>query len=149
MPFSLTYVEDQIIASLREDIFPNHDVYEQAIPDIQTVERSSTGEVVPYITFQLGDPQPWGTTSFVGPRGDDYVLPVMWQAIVPTPADGRALRGMGLDRFLGLSFDWAGQIRKRVSGGQFPLKNSDGAVEAYIFPASFGIVTQLVTIPVP
>lgn len=146
MPFSLTVTEQKIIDFIRDTVFPAYDCYEEAVPDIDTLKRDTNNELVPYITFQIGDPQPWGSSSFAGPRGDDYSLPVRWQAVVPEPPMGRAIRGMGIDKFLGASFPWAGNIRKRVSGGQFPLKSSDGAVEAYLYPASFGIVVQMETI---
>lgn len=147
MTFSLEQIEEDIIAFLDTTVFTNQETVEQAIPDIETVLRDSTGRVKPYVAYQLGDPQPWGSTSFMGPRGDDYMLPIYLRIVTPTPKIGRQLRSMGIDKFLGASFEWAGQIRKRVSGGVFPLTNSSGAVECYITTASFAIGVQLQTIP--
>lgn len=147
MAFSLDQIEEDILAYLDTTVFPGQEVVEQAIPDINTVQRDALGKIKPYVTVQIGDIQPWGSTSFVGPRGDDYVLPLYLQVVSPVPRTGRRIRSRGIDVFLGASFDWAGQIRKRVSGGQMPITNSDGAVECYIYPLSFGIVIQLATIP--
>lgn len=148
--FSLEQIEQEVIDSLKNDVFPGQDVYEEAVPDnLEMVRRPVSGQLIPYVTIQVEDTQPWGSRSFMGPMGDDYVLPVRYQVIAPTPEIGRQLRSFALQRFLGLSFDWAGQIRKRVSGGSLTMKNSDGAVECYIYPASFGIVVQLAEIPDP
>lgn len=101
------------------------------------------------MAYMVGDIQPWGSRSFTGPRGDDYVLPIYIKIVVaggqsqsgiPT---GAALYDRCLSRFLGASFDWAGQIRKRAGGSMFPIKKSDGATEAVVFPVSFGLVVQL------
>jgi len=149
VPFSLDVIEQDVLDFLTTTVFPGQEVVEEAIPDIRTLKRTATGAVDPYVVVQLGDTQPWGASSFVGPRGDDYSLPVYLQMVVPVPSIGRKLRSRAIDLFLGASFDWAGAVRKRVSGGQFPIKNSDGAVEAYLYPASFGILIQLHTITAP
>jgi len=149
VPFSLDVIEQDVLDFLVTTVFPGQEVVEEAIPDIQTLKRTATGAVNPYVVVQLGDPQPWGSYSFMGPRGDDYSLPVYIQIVVPKPSIGRSLRSRAIDLFLGASFEWAGEVRKRVSGGQFPIKNSDGAVEAYLYPASFGLLIQLHTITTP
>lgn len=147
MVFSLEQIQEDILTYLDTVVFPAEEVVEQAIPDINTVKRNGSGLIDPYVVVQIGDIQPWGSTSFVGPRGDDYVLPLYLQVVSPIPKLSRRLQNQAIDRFLGASFPWAGQIRKRVSGGQMPITNSDGTVECYINPVSFGIVVQLATIP--
>lgn len=147
MPFSLDTIADDIFDYLREDIYTIQPVYDQAIPDIQTIQRDETGRIPNYVTVQIGDIQPWGSTSFIGAQGDDYVLPIRWQVVSPDPGIARKIAHRGVHLFLGASFAWAGQIRKRNSGDMYPLKNSDGSVECYVFPVSFGLVVQLADIP--
>lgn len=147
--FSLDKIEADILEALDEDVFPGQEVVEQAYEDTKTLLLNAAGDITPYIAVQFGDLQPWGSTSFVGPRGDDYVIPLYLLCVAPTPAIARGLRNRGIDLFLGQSFEWAGQIRKRVGGGIYPMKKSDGTTSAYIAPLSFGLVCQLVTIPTP
>lgn len=147
--YSLEQIETEVLEYLDEEVFPGQSVIEQAIPDLETVVRRANGSIAPYVAVELGDIQPWGSRSFVGPQGDDYVLPIYLRIVAGDPAIARRLRTRGVQLFLGATFDWAGDMRKRNSGGMFPMKNSDGAVECYIAPASFGIVVQLSEIPEP
>lgn len=118
-------------------------IIEQSIPDIQTVRRNaSTGQIEPYIAIQLGDLQQGRGKSFAGPRGDDYILPIYFQAIAPTIEVARGLRNKLVDVFLGEDFPWTGNVRKRPGGGYFPMTNSNNATEAYAAPSSFGILVQ-------
>lgn len=118
-------------------------VVEQGIPDIYSVRRNATsGQIEPYIAIQFGDLQQGRTYSMVGPRGDDYVLPIYFQCIAPTVKVARQLQNKVLDTMLGEGFPWSGNVRKRPGGGMFTMTNSNSATEAYTFPASFGLTVQ-------
>lgn len=116
-------------------------VVEQGIPDIETVRRVN-GAIEPYIAVQFGDLQQGSTYSMVGPRGDDYVLPIYFQCIAPSVKIARQLQNKVLDTMLGAGFPWSGNVRKRPGGGMFSMTNSNSATEAYTMPASFGLTVQ-------
>lgn len=139
---TLNETQDQILAILdAATVFP---VEEHAIPDVSSVPRDPTGGILPYIAVQFGDLIPDGATSFGGARADDYILPVYLQVVAAKPRDSRHGANQMTDVFLGASFPASGQVRKRVAGAQFPMENTAGGVEAYIFPLAFGVPVQLV-----
>lgn len=117
-------------------------VIEQAIPDSKTVKRNAVGAIDPYVAIQFGDIQQGQAFSFAGPRWDDYILPVYTQVVAPDPAIARRVGAKVRDVFLGASFPWTGSMRKRAGGAMFPIVSSSGATEAYIMPASFGVLIQ-------
>lgn len=117
-------------------------IVEQGIPDITTVRRNGVGDIEPYIAVQFGDLQQGSSYSMVGPRGDDYVLPIYFQCIAPEVGIARSLQNKLLDVMLGAGFPWSGNVRKRPGGGMFTMTNSNSATEAYTFPASFGLLVQ-------
>lgn len=117
-------------------------IVEQGVPDIETVLRNPSGQIEPYIAIQFGDLQQGRTYSFVGPRGDDYVMPLYFQCIAPKAEIARGLYNKLMDVFLGEDFPWSGNVRKRAGGGMFTMTNSNSATEAYAAPASFGLLVQ-------
>lgn len=129
----------QEILTLLEGAFAQP-VVEQGIPDIKTVRRNTAGDIEPYIAIQFGDLQQGVNRSFVGPRGDDYILPIYFQCIAADVGIARGLQNKVLDVMLGEGFAWSGNVRKRPGGGMFTMTNSNSATEAYTFPASFGLV---------
>lgn len=133
-------IQDDILEFL-DNAVPER-VYEQAIPDDQTVLRDENGFMFPYVAVQFGDLQAGFSYSFAGPRGDDYILPIYIQAIAPEPRIARRLANRIRNALLGEDFKYAGSVRKRSGGGMFPLVTSNGATEAYLMPASFGLLVQ-------
>lgn len=117
-------------------------VVEQGVADANTVLRNAAGAIDPYIAIQFGDLQQGVARSMIGPRGDDYILPMYFQCIAPTPALARKIQNKLLDVMLGAQFPWAGNVRKRPGGGMFSTTNSSAATEAYTMPSSFGLVVQ-------
>lgn len=118
-------------------------VVEQGIPDINTVRRNTTtGKIEPYIAVQFGGLQQQGARSFVGPRGDDYVMPFYAQCIAPEAKTARQLQNKLMDVLLGAGFPWSGNVRQRSGGPLFPMTNSNSATEAYTAPSSFGLLVQ-------
>lgn len=117
-------------------------IVEQGVPDIETVRRNPSGQIDPYIAIQFGDLQQGRAYSFVGPRGDDYIMPMYLQCIAPKIDIARGLHNKVLDVLLGEDFPWSGNVRKRPGGGMFTMTNSNSATEAYTFPASFGLLVQ-------
>lgn len=139
--FSIDYIQDNVLAFL--DGLVAQQVVEQALPDIAQITSSASGAWKPLVTVQFGDLQPWGAKSMVGARGDDYILPIHIQVTALEASIARKVGNKILGGFLGASFDWAGEVRKRVGGHTYPLTNSDGAIEAYISPLSFGLLVQI------
>lgn len=134
-------VQENILTYLQEQ-FPNYKIVEQAIPNSQTVLRDAGGAIPVYGAVQFGDLQVGATTSFAGPVGDDYVMPVYFQAVGPTARSARRFANKIRKAMIGASFDWSGSVRKRPGGGMFPIVSSNGATEAYQMPASFGVLIQ-------
>lgn len=151
MSFSLSLIRADIDEFLKETVFPGQTVYKQSISDTTILGRDAAGKVIPYVAYQAGDLEPWGSETFAGAAHDDYALPLYIKIVVPGNQagidTGESLYDKCIQRFLGVSFPWAGNIRKRLGGVSFPLRKSDGSTEAVVFPVSFRILVQLATIP--
>ena len=143
--FSLQQIQDKILTYVAT--LTPWDVEERAVPDIKDVPVTKNGSWASFVTVQFGMIQQGRGRSMVGPRGHDYNLPVHIQVTSETMAEARLIANRIIDGFLGASFDWAGNVQTRVGGSIFPMKNSDGAVEAYMAPLGFGIPVQLATLP--
>lgn len=142
MSLNLVEIQDQILEYLETNIpFP---VIEQGIPDADTV-RKVNGKIEPYIAFRYGDLQRRSEgQTFAGARTFDYDLPIYTEVCASNARQARQIAsGVVLETLLGLEFDWTGEIRKKPGGGMFPLTNSNGATEAYLFPGSWAITVQL------
>lgn len=137
---SISQTQEEILELLRDEFA--QPIVEQGVPDISTVKRNGVGDIDPYIAVQFGDLQQGRATSMVGPRGDDYILPIYVQCIAPEVGIARELQNKILDVMLGAGFPWSGNVRKRPGGGMFTMTNSNSATEAYTFPASFGLTVQ-------
>lgn len=138
-----TVIQEGIIALLESSFA--QPLVEQAVPDSKTVLRNSAGDVDPYIAYSFGDIQQGRAYSMAGPRWDDYDMPLYIQVVAPDAGIARRLGNKVRDVLLGEGFPWTGSIRKRPGGGMFPLVASTGATEAYIMPASFGVLIQFDT----
>lgn len=140
--FNLIEIQDKIIDQLADNSpFP---VAEQAIPDAETVVKVG-GKIEPYIALQFGDLQDRaGGRGFTGVRHNDYELPIYIQVVSADMSKARKIRdGAVLDMMLGFSQAWAGEVRKRPGGGMWPITNSNGATEAYLYPSSWAVTVQL------
>ena len=133
-------IQEAILTAL--DTALAQEVVEQAIPDSQTVKRDASGKIKPYVAIQFGDLQQGVSRSFVGPRGDDYVLPVYVQAVAPTAKSARQIINKVRNVLLGADYPWSGNVRKRAGGMMYPVAATNAATEAYVSPASFGVVMQ-------
>lgn len=133
-------VQEAILAYLDETLAQQ--VIEQTIPNSKTVLRNEAGDLDPYFAVQFGDLQEGATHNLGGVTGDDYIIPVYAQAIAPQPRIARRMANRMRLAMLGMSFEWTGSIRKRPGGGMFPITSSNGATEAYVSPASFGVPLQ-------
>jgi len=138
---NLDEVQDAFLSAL-ETAIPQK-VVEQAIPDIDTVERYPDGSVKVYVALQFGDLMEGQTHSAAGPIGDDYIVPVYVQAVAPSAEIARKVANRVVSAVLGESFQWSGSVRKRLGGGLWPIVGSNGATEAYLAPASFSVPMQL------
>ena len=139
---NLVDVQDEILQAF-QDAIPQP-VFEQAIPDAETV-RKVDGQIVPYVALQFGDLQFIASgRGFTGVRTDTYDLPIYVQVCAADATVARKIAsGTVLSALLGLTFSWTGQLRKRPGGGMWPLVNSNGATEAYLFPSSWAVRVQL------
>lgn len=140
MASNISSIQKAILAYLSDSF--TQPVIEQGIPDAQTVRRNNLGAIDPYIAIQFGDLQQGRNRSMAGTRGDDFILPMYFQCIAPTPEIARGIQNKVLDVLLGASFPWSGDVRKRPGGGMFTMTNSNGATECYAMPSSFGVVVQ-------
>lgn len=143
MAFSLDTIQEEIITYLTNTAFPGQEVIETARPDAVTAPRDAAGNIKPFVTYRFGDIAQYGPRSFAGARGDDYRLPLYLECVAPTPEIARKLRNRAVDKMLGSTFTLSGDMRKTPGFGSLPVTNSDGAVEAYAYPTSFGILIQL------
>lgn len=139
---NLVEVQDEIINRLAEKL--SIPLVEQAIPDADTV-RKVGGKIEPYAALQFGDPQDRAEgRGFTGVRGNDYELPIYIQVVAAETTRARKLAsGQVLDVMLGFSQDWTGEVRKKSGGNMWPLVNSNGATEAYLYPSSWAVTVQL------
>lgn len=133
-------VQEAILEDLNDAIAP--DVVEQSIPDPRTVRRNQHGDIDPYVAIQFGDLQQGANRSFVGPRGDDYILPVYVQTVAGSASLARRIANKVRNAMLGNVYSWSGNIRKRAGGPMYPIVASNNATEAYVQPISFGVVIQ-------
>lgn len=136
-------VQDAIVAHLRASI--PHEVFEQGIPDADTVRRDASGKVMYYVAIQLGMPQAKATgKTYMGVEHDDYVQPVYVQVV---GADAKKVRqaafGAVHTALLGFSTKWTAQLEQRAGGAIYPMTQSNNSTEAYVVPLSYGITFQM------
>lgn len=139
---NIVTLQGQIIDHLRNSI--PQDVYEQGIPDADTVKKID-GTVVPYVAIQFGSlaPRARGRT-FVGVRTFDYDLAIQVQVVAAVPEIARTIMyGNVYDAMVGLKFPWIGQIEPDRIGGLFPIATSNGATEAYQVASGFRVTLQM------
>lgn len=143
MSYSIEDVQEAILADLKAAFEPVHNVVEQAIPNTWTVKRQEgTNKIVPYVALQFGDTNESGAKSMIGPEGDDYAIPIYIQTVAGTPSVARRLANKVIRVMLGNDYPWSGHVSKRPGGGMWPIVSSNGATEAYQFPASFSVPVQ-------
>lgn len=145
MTFNLMGIYDDILEHL-EEALPGQEVVLQAIPDFKQVKRNVIGEIVPFYALQFGDLQQGRARSMYSVRGDDYILPIYIQCISPEPRTTLGLHAQLMDVFLGKRFPYTASTRKFSGGGMYPITNTDNATEAYMMPASFSVIVQLLNV---
>ena len=141
MTFNLESVQESFISHLENTV--NVDVYEIAMPDLETLKRNSAGMIYPYVAFQLLMPQHARGESFGGVWSADYDLPVNLQAIGPTADLSRKLANRVYEAVLGFAVGHGGGFRPRFGGAVLPIASNDGTVQAYVHPMSFAVRVQL------
>lgn len=141
MTFSLEQIQEDVLAYMDAQLA--QPVIEQAVPDAQSVRRTSSGRIEPYVAIQFGDILGGATRSMAGVRGDDFVLPIYVQSLAGNAKDARRISNKITNVFLGETFPWAGSVRKRPGGALLPVVASNGATECYLYPTSFGLLIEL------
>ena len=145
---NLETIQDEIANHLRDSIAQK--CYEQAVPDADTVKRSSDGSIPYYVTYQFGTlRQGYRGKGFAGVRHDDYRLVVQIQVVGPEPTMTRKVGNRVTDAMLGADFDWCSEMVPEVSGAIFPMVQSNSATEAYVVPLSFGVTFQMAEVETP
>lgn len=139
--YSIEDIQDAILDLLTAEMAP-WKVVEQAVPNTKTVKRDEKGQIVPYVAIQFGDLAEGSTHNMATPLGDDYRIPFYVQAVAPVPDRARKIANKVIRVVLAKDFPWSGSVRKRPGGGMWPIVSSDGATEAYQFPASFSVPVQ-------
>ena len=134
-------IQEGILAFLRTNLV--QEVHEVGVPDITTLPRDENNKVIPYYAIQFGDIQQGRGRNMAGPRGDDYQLPFYTQAIAANASISRRMANRLNLLLIGEESEYSGSIRKRPGGGMFSVNNTNGATEAYMSPASFGVLIQL------
>lgn len=142
MTSSIEYIQDYILETMRAEFA--QDVIEQGILDVKTVKRNELNQLYPIYAVQFGDLQAEGAKNMAKVKGDDYRLPVYIQCIAPSPDIARKLHNRLLSLLIGLKVPYGGEMRKRPGGSMWPLVNSDGSVEAYMFPSSYSVQVQFI-----
>lgn len=145
MTFNLMGIYDEILDYL-EEALPGQEVVLQAIPDFKRVKRNVIGEIIPFYALQFGDLQQGRARNMASVRGDDYILPIYIQCISPEPRTTLGLHANLMDVFLGKRFPYTANARKFSGGGMYPITNTDNATEAYMMPASFSAIVQLLNV---
>lgn len=145
MALNVVAVTDAIMAHVRDRV--PQDVFEQGVPDVDTIRRLPDGSIKPYVAVQFG--VPWHKASgrgFAGVRFDDYELPVYVQVVA---GDSRVARLIALDTVLdaliGFSMEGASEMVQRTGGSIFVMTQSTEASEAYVFPMSFSFTFQMMS----
>lgn len=143
MALNIVDIQDQVFDFMEAAVKP-YPLEEQGIPDADTV-RKVDGKIEPYIALQFGDLQRRvNGETFAGVRTFDYELPIYVQVCAAEPRLVRQIsNGVVLDKLLGFSTRWTGEVRKRPGGAMWPITNSTGATEAYVFPSSYALTVQL------
>lgn len=136
-------VQEAILADLRAALPATQKIIEQAYVEARGLQKTAQGDVIPFYAISFGSMNQNGARSFVGPRGDDYEIPIYAQAVAHNPRTARQMANKLNDLLLGNGYAWSGQVRKRMGGGGvFPVVNSNNATEAYSFPSSFAVTIQ-------
>ena len=151
MALTVEQVQESILDLLESKFI--QPVFEIAVPDADTLQRDPLGQVIDYLAVQFGDIQvsDRGSTSFIGPRYDDYVQPFYVQTISSSAKTSRRLMNKVNDVFLGSEHPFSSLTRKRFGGGVWPIIGSNQATEAYLYSVSFGVSFQaeIEDLPVP
>lgn len=139
---NIAQIQDAILGHLRDQV--PQQVYEQGIPDAQTV-RKVNGKIVPYVAIQFGAlaPHQRGTT-FAGVRTFDHVLSAQVQVVAADPTVARKIMfDKVYDALVGLQIPWTAEVTPDRIGGVFPITTSTGATEAYQYASGFVVTIQL------
>jgi hypothetical protein len=134
-------VQEAIIEDLKAALV--EEVYESRYVEAQHLKKTSRGDLIPFYIVDFGDLGQNGARSFVGPRGDDYEIPIYTQAVAGNPRRARLLANKLNDILLGNGYAWSGQVRKRMGGGgSLPVNVSSDATEGYATPRTFAVTIQ-------
>lgn len=124
-------------------------LYEEGVPDADTVRKTSDGKVISYAAIQPGLPQRLGSgRTFTGVRANDYQLPFQIQVISANASEARQIAcGQLFNAALGYIRAYTGEMDQRPGGQLYSITTSNGATEAYQYATGFAFTLQLAEIP--
>lgn len=143
MALNVVGVVDAVMAHVRSEL--PYDVFEQGVPDVDTIRRLPNGQIRPYVAVQFGSPRAKARgRGFAGVRYDEYELPVYVQVVAGDASVTRNIGlGLVLDALLGFSTDWSSQMVQRSGGSVYAMSQANEATEAFVFPLGFGLSFQM------
>lgn len=124
-------------------------LYEEGIPDADTVRKTRDGKVISYAAIQPGMPQRLASgRTYTGVRSNDYSVPFQIQVISANASEARKIAcGPLFDAALGWITAYTGETEQRPGGQLFSITTSNGATEAYQYATGFAFTLQLSEIP--
>lgn len=137
---SIDYTQDEILSFLQDSL--PQPVYEESVPDGDTLKRNHLGQIDPYLAVQFGDVYARGVRSMIGQKGHDYSMSFAVQVVSPDANIGRKISNRVLSLILGKQFTYApGGVEKLpVGGALMTINQSDPATQAYMVPSWYKIV---------
>lgn len=144
MTSSLEYLQEEILDLLRSEFA--QPVYEEGIPNGQTLHLNARGSVDPYLAVQFSDPFTGGSKGFVGQKNNDYRFTFAVQVLSPSAEIGRKLSNKLFKVLVGQQFRFMlGQISKNPVGGAInTINQSNPALQVYMVPSWFRFTFQYV-----
>jgi hypothetical protein len=146
MTLTLTLIRDEVEELLNDEFA--QPVFRGGVPTGDTLVYVGT-KVNPYLVLNFADIGRGAGRVFSGTRGDDYNQPINVFCVASTSDIAEGLQIKVIDKLLGFSPQYAGQLVKRGGGGTFIVTNSAGAVAAYVSMVSFTCTIQLLEIIAP
>lgn len=138
---SVTLTEDEALAHLRGAF--KEPVVLQTWPDVDTLLKTPTGQVLPYYSVRFGNAVTSGSKSFYGVEGDDYRVRMYVDAIAAEADLARLLSRRFFNAFNGFRATWGGQwVSRAGGGGVIPISVSTEPTEAYSVPSAYSVVVQ-------
>ena len=133
--FDIVALQDAIVDKVKATI-PNTVLFEDSIPDDESIPVTTDGQIIPYVVLRFGPVRPSYTgRSLRGPRLDEY-----WAScdIVAIAGKGRIARRLNaglVDTLIGFKPDGISPMQMRTDAGdpaQFVVSSNESRPTQYI-----------------